>query len=205
MSLGTSIFLSSLVLAFVVLFIATKDRWSWKKIILWPLAGLILIASGLWIYGTIEKRWPKVQTSFWDIPLGATESDVKFLKGAPRTKDQDTLEYLFEDSFSKQWDYIYRIRFKNGKVWLIEYFPGPNTTYGPRINGINIRDSLEQITKKFGSPSHISTSKDELSRVFSFTKYQVAFELKENRVVGYGVFDSKVAPKGVRHKETVEK
>src|SRR5215471_21450216 len=99
MSLGTSIFLSSLVLAFVALFIATKDRWSWKKIILWPFAGLILIASGSWVYSTIEAR-PKIQTSFWDIPLGATEGDVKFLKGAPdamsKTKDKDTWEYVFK-------------------------------------------------------------------------------------------------------------
>jgi outer membrane protein assembly factor BamE (lipoprotein component of BamABCDE complex) len=227
MSLGTSIFLSSLVLAFVALFIATKDRWSWKKIILWPLAGLILIASGLWAYSTIQGH-PKVQTSFWDIPLGATEGDVRFLKGAPnvvpKSKDQDAWEYVFKtgpgyfvtnektgkkawwdgkslypvDSSSETWDYIYRIRFMNGRVWLVEYF-APNRGHGPRIQGIDIGDPLEKIIQKFGSPSGFSAATDELSRVFSFAEYQVAFELKENRVVRYGVFDSKVAPKGVRY------
>ena len=65
MSLGMGIFLSSLVLGPIVLIIGTKDRWNWKKIILWPFAGLILMVLELWIYNIIEQR-PKVQTSFWD-------------------------------------------------------------------------------------------------------------------------------------------
>src|SRR5262249_50969240 len=143
----------------------------WKKIISWPFAGLIVIALGLLIYNTIKER-PKVQASFWDISLGATESDVKFLKGAPdavsKIKDKDTWEYVFKtgsgyfvtnektgekawwdgknlypaNSSSRVWDYIYRVGFKNGKVWLIEYV-APNRGYGPRIQGIDIGDSLE--------------------------------------------------------------
>jgi len=35
MSVGTAIFFSAVLLAFVALYIATKDRWNWKKI-LWP-------------------------------------------------------------------------------------------------------------------------------------------------------------------------
>jgi len=99
MSLGMGIFLSSLVLGPIALIIGTKDRWNWKKIISWPFAGLIVIALGLLIYNTIKER-PKVQASFWDISLGATESDVKFLKGAPdavsKIKDKDTWEYVFK-------------------------------------------------------------------------------------------------------------
>jgi hypothetical protein len=164
-----------------------------------------VIALGLWIHKTIDHH-PKVQTSFWDIPLGATQGDVKFLKGEPtgvaKDRDEDTWEYLFNDSILKEWDYIYRVRFKNGKVWLVEYFASPNRTYGPGIQGIDIRDPLEKITEKFGSPSHTSASTDELSRVFSFSKYQVAFELKENRVIGYGIFDTAIAPKGVGDRES---
>ena len=200
MSLGLGIFLSSLFLGTVAFFIGTKDRWNWKKIILWPFAALILMAIGLWTYSRISDR-PRLQTTFWDIPLRATKTDVKFLRGAPNvlSKDQDTLQYLFEDSTGKGWDYIYRIRLKQGKVWLVEYFASPNRRYGPGIQGIDIGDSLEKITQKFGKPSHVSTAGDELSRVFSFNKYQLAFELKENRVIGYGVFDATIAPRGVRH------
>jgi len=204
MSLATAIFLSSLVLGFVALFVATKDSWKWKKIILWPIATLSLIAAGLWIYNTIEER-PKVQTTFWDIPLGATQADVKFLKGAPnvvpKEVDRDKWEYLWPASSNSDWDYLYRVAFKNGKVWLIEYFASPSRTYGPGIQTIDEGDSLETIIQKFGEPARVSTSVDQLSRIYSFTKYQVAFELKQNRVTGYGIFDASVAPKGVEYVE----
>lgn len=205
MSFGIAIFLSSLFLGTVTLYIATKDRCNWKKIILLPVAGLILLACGLWIYNTIEQR-PKVATSLWDIPLGATEGDVKFLKGAPKSvskdKGEDKWEYLTEDSTLKQWDFIYRIGFNSGKVWLIEYFASPNRTYGPGIQGIDIGDPLVKITQKFGPASQVSASADQVSRVFSFARYQVVFELKENRVIGYGIFDTAIAPKGVEYGES---
>ena len=55
--------------------------------------GLILIASGLWVYSTIEDR-PKVEHAFWDIPLDATKSDVRFIKGEPSEKDDDMWRYF---------------------------------------------------------------------------------------------------------------
>ena len=54
MSLGASIFLSVVLLSVVLLFIATKDRWKWKKIVLFFIAGLIticvLVGCGFWWY-----------------------------------------------------------------------------------------------------------------------------------------------------------
>lgn len=91
MTLGTGIFLAAIVMSLTVLFIATKDRWNWKKILLWPLG--ICVAGGLAMWGYIEyqKRFPAkpeptVHNSFWDIPLGATPDDVVFKKGKPTQK-----------------------------------------------------------------------------------------------------------------------
>ncbi len=54
MSLGASIFVSVVLLSVVLLFIATKDRWKWKKIVLFFIAGLItmcvLVGCGFWLY-----------------------------------------------------------------------------------------------------------------------------------------------------------
>ena len=203
MSLGLSVVLSSVLLGVVAIFIATKDRWNWNKIILWPLAGLILIASGFWLYNTIEQR-PKVQTKLWDIPLGAIKSDVKFLKGVPsdpqKAGREDDWVYRFENS-GGGWDYIYRVKYEDGKVWSVHYFAGSKTAFGPGIEGIELGDPLEKITQKFGSPSHVSSAKSELNRIFSFSKYQVAFELKENRVISYGIFDATKSPRGIEYAE----
>src|SRR5262249_38610526 len=142
-----------------------------------------------------------------------------------QTKDKDTWEYVFKtgsgyfvanektgekawwdgknlypvNSSSKVWDYIYHVGFKNGRVWLIEYFPGSGRTYRPGIQGIDIGDSLEKITQKFGLSSSVSVSNDELSRAFSFKDYRVFFTMKENRVETYGVFDPAIAPSGVEY------
>jgi hypothetical protein len=197
MNLGTSIFLSSVVLAIAAIFIATKDRWNWKKIILWPLTIVILIAIVVYAYNTIEPR-PKKETSFWEVPLGAREADVKFLKGEPIKKDGDTWSYITYDSGGSQWEYMYGVQFKDGKVYLIYYTVSPNYRYGgPGIQGINIHYSWTKISEKYGEPSRVSTSEDELSRVYSFNKYGIAFEMKAGGVVGYGVFDTTVVPEGV--------
>jgi hypothetical protein len=194
MSLGMGIFLSSLVLGPIVLIIGTKDRWNWKRIILWPFTGLILIAIALWIYTKIDAR-AYDQTTFWDIPLGATKGDVKFLKGAPIFEDADS--YLFANNSGNN-DHVYEILFKNDKVWLIKYFTISNHTNDPGIQGIHIGDSLEKITQKFGPSSSISASNDELDRVFSFKDYHVFFAMNKNRVT-YGVFDPTIAPRGVEY------
>jgi len=87
--LGLSILLSTFLLSLVALFIATRDRWNWKKIALWltigPLALVLVIgilAGIFWYVGNL----PKAQTEFWEIVLDSTKDDVRFLKGNPRRR-----------------------------------------------------------------------------------------------------------------------
>jgi hypothetical protein len=42
MSIGLGIFLSSVLLGCVTLYIFTRDRWNWTKILLWPSVAPIL-------------------------------------------------------------------------------------------------------------------------------------------------------------------
>ena len=103
MSLGFSIFLSSVVLAMAGIFIATKDRWNWKKIILRSTTAIILSALVWYAYSTIHetiRQRPKKETKFWDIPLGSTKADVRFLKGQPYASQyQATLSDLQDSDF----------------------------------------------------------------------------------------------------------
>lgn len=72
MSLGPGIFLSALVIYLTALFISTKDRWDWDKIILWPLAVTIsfalLTGVGFGEYNYYQDH-PKVQNSFGGLIL----------------------------------------------------------------------------------------------------------------------------------------
>jgi hypothetical protein len=60
MSLGTAIFLSSLVLATVILYGMTMDRWPWRRIVLGigrTFALLLLLAIVLMAAIVIEQAW----------------------------------------------------------------------------------------------------------------------------------------------------
>jgi membrane protein YdbS with pleckstrin-like domain len=64
MELGTGILLSAVFLGTVALFIATKDRWNWKKIFLWPLGvivGLGVVGGSIaYLYQQYEDRPRKI-------------------------------------------------------------------------------------------------------------------------------------------------
>lgn len=200
MSLGVSIFLSSTILAIIVLFIATKDRWNWVKILLWPLGGLLAMAVAFWGYQTIQNR-PRPETEFWGIRLGATKSDVKFLKGVPtQAYDNDQKwAYIFKDSSGQNDQYVYLVQFKGDRVWVVGYISHPTAgSFGPGVHGIYIGDSLEEVVETFGKDYHMETDKDGLRRLFSFEYYRLFFELEKNRVQSYGLYDPELAPKGLR-------
>jgi len=85
MSLGTAIFLASLLLSLIYLYKITRDRWNWRKganrllkmIGFVILAGLVLWA-GLWI-----RNRPSVRNEYAGLRLGMTMAEVKYTKGLP--------------------------------------------------------------------------------------------------------------------------
>ncbi len=113
MNLGLAIFLSAVFLGTVALYIATMDRWNWKKIIFRPLLGglLLIVLSGvgllLWVY------WPQAEKTtrtfrpeelqlrlfnlvgdvVTEVPLGSSKADVRFLKGEPTSELPDRWRY----------------------------------------------------------------------------------------------------------------
>jgi len=202
MNLGLSIFLSSIFLGIIVLFIATKDRWNWKKIIIRLLVGTIcvgvLAVAGNFIY---EKHSdyrikhkipdsPEVMNSFWDIPLDSTQEDIKFLKGKPSEILEDD-DWVYKSDKNSSYDkYVYLIRFKDGKIRFIVCITDESFLSG--IQGISSNSSSENIINKFGEPTNISVSEDGLSRIYSFDKYHVFFTLKKNKVADYGVYNPEI-------------
>lgn len=195
MSLGTSIFLSAILLGIIALFIATKDRWNWKKIFLWPFAVLftlaVVIGAGVWVYSLISER-PHVQTAFWEIPLEATKSDVKFLKGEPTKLDGENVwVYVTKKGYSNE-DFYHVIYF-NGDKLRASLYTGPYLG-SPGIQGLDIGATQEAILKKFGTPSTISVSEDDLEKIFSFREYNVFFSVRENKAYALGMFNPQFEP-----------
>jgi hypothetical protein len=194
MELGTAVFLSAVLLSLVGLYAATKDRWNWKKVFLWLLGVLVTLAAlaggGVYIYTLIESR-PKPQTSFWNIPLNATEADVKFLKGEPTKREDVTWTYETKQVQSDPYYYVVQFE-KSGKLRFVMYYGAG--LYMPFVQGISSYSSQEAVVEKFGPPTYTSTSKDGLRRILSYSAYNLFFGLRQNRVESLGMYDGTGRP-----------
>jgi hypothetical protein len=84
MSLGLGIFLSTLVLAVVILYGLTKDRWGWRRILkrtALTLLALAAIIGGVYFWNQL----PVPQTEYAGIRIGMTPDEVMYIKGFPPT------------------------------------------------------------------------------------------------------------------------
>lgn len=193
MTLGTGVFLSSIVLGFIVLYVATKDRWNWKKIVLWSLGALVLTITvgvvGEWGWDKYENRATPLKT-FWDIELGMSINDVKFRKGAPTQTFIKNGKGILIYSFNR--DSLYQISFLNDKVKRVEYI-GPFWK-GPGIKGVAMGNVIDDIQSKYGKPSNISFSKDGLDRVYCFDKYNLVVDLSADGIEWHGMYNVSDGP-----------
>ena len=120
MSIGTGIFLSAALLAIVILFAVTKDRWNWKRIARWglliPIALVSVLSAGIYAHTRWEKR-STPQVTFNDIKLGASPADVKFAKGEPTSMDgPDRWVYDAGTGSGERNAAKYLIQFKEGRI-----------------------------------------------------------------------------------------
>lgn len=192
MELGTGIFLSAIFLGTVALFIATKDRWNWKKILLWPIGVIVALAvvggSITYLYQQYEDR-PRKLNELWGISLTDTANDVKFKKGEPTTRLDNDL-WVYRPYQTREGDYV--VYFKNDRVRSIVYF-GPMYD-GPSVHGVGHYDSPQELDEKLGPPSYVSRSKDELRRAYSYEKFNVVVHFESGKMSALGIYDSASGP-----------
>ncbi len=89
MTIGTAIFLSSLVISITLLFNFTKDRWNWRKILirslLYPIGLTALVAFVFYTEQWYSKK-PVAYYSLAGINISDTRDDILFKKGKPRRR-----------------------------------------------------------------------------------------------------------------------
>ena len=187
MELGTGIFLSAIILGTVAIFIATKDRWSWKKIVLWPLGiivGLAVIGGSItYLYQQYEDR-PRKLTELWGVSLNESAGDVKFKKGEP-TRRVDNDLWVYRPYQTIEGDYV--VYFRNDRVRSVIYF-GPMYN-GPSVHGVGNYDSPQELDAKLGPPSYVSRSKDELRRAYSYEKFNIVAHFEAGKMSALGIYD----------------
>jgi hypothetical protein len=192
MELGTGIFLSAVFLGSIGLYSVTRDRWNWKKIVfrlIGALAGLLAIAGGVaYVYKESENR-PKKLTEYWGVSLGEAAADVKFKKGEPTNRIQETV-WQYRPYQTIEGDFI--VAFRNERVRSILYY-GPRLN-APNVHGVGNYDSVSDLEKKLGPASFVSRSKDELTRIYSFEKFNIAVQFSKGEMEAVGIYDADTGP-----------
>jgi len=201
MNLGLSIFLSSIILGTILLYIATKDRWDWKKLSRYNWKKIIIrtviivisisIISGLAIFiGYKISNAPKKMNEFLGISLKDTKEDILFLKGEP-SEITEHGNWIYEVStISLYWDIEYKIWFKDEKIHFIECYNGNDVD----IQGIGLHSPTYEITDKFGLPSDKYFLKDKLEHLYLYEKFHVFFHLGKNKVLSFGINNPEKGP-----------
>ncbi len=160
MSIGEGIFYGLVFLGIVYLYIQTRDRWNWKKIVFrlfGAIIGLVLIAVSIdYIFDNfsrksfIDNQKPKTITGMNGIELGGKISDVIFKTGAIKDKKQEDV-YFFPSEDNKR----FAIDKESKTVRSIQHICSSNdltypNTYSPKINGVKCGDSEFDIFTFYG-------------------------------------------------------
>jgi hypothetical protein len=193
MSLGTSIFLSAVLLSVVILFAVTKDRWNWKRILKWatatPLCLFAVVIGGMYLQDAWESR-PTPQTQFDGFSLGASPGDIKLAKGEPN-EIVDSERWLYYSGDRKSG---YQVNFQDNKVRYVLYASTEANYSTPNLLNLTKGATRDEIKARLGEPSHVHTSSDSLRQVLSYDKYNVFFELEKHRVIAYGIYHRTFGP-----------
>jgi len=194
MTIGTGIFLSALFIGFVALVIGTRDRWKWGRILARTAIGIVVLlalgCAGFYGYHLYSER-PIRQMELWGIKLGDTEADVTFKKGAPANAKDESWIYDGSDYTDKYWVLV---SFDYGKVTSVEIRARGGPSSLPYVQRVSGSWTVDDVSKKFGKPSLISTSADETSRILSFRDFNLAFEFEKNAVTSIMIFEGVLKP-----------
>lgn len=198
MTIGTGVFLSAALLGIIILFVATKDRWNWRRVAKWAIAAPLMLVSalvvGFWAYSWYEAR-PRLQAEFWGLKLSATQADVKFLKGEPsEIIDGGRWVYYELDPISKDVLSGYVVEWKSGAPRSVRYATAKANYRHPSMQGFEVGAAYEGVIKELGKPSHSATSTDGLERVISYAEYQTFYRFEKGELKSYGIYNPAIGP-----------
>lgn len=195
----TAIVISIFVLAMVILFAVTKDRWAWKKIIkvlmILVVGCIAVLWGGLYTYSKIENR-PKKQLEYLGVKLTDSMNDVKFKKG------KCTEPYDVKDAHNTNWIYdlgnsqdikdnFSVIMWRNNKIRAIACSSSKDRTYiCSDINNLRLGDYTNVMIEKLGNDFEMAVSEDGTRRCYSYKKLNSFYMLEEDKIFTMGIYNT---------------
>jgi hypothetical protein len=204
MDIALAIVVSVALLSVVLLFVATKDRWNWKRItaivIGAPAVVALLATCGVVAYDRYQNL-PRAQLSFEEVPLLASRADVRFLKGEPNADMSGVEEWVWALPVQRGMlnqgpvrKASLSVTFWKDSVGRVAFIADTGRTESPWLLGFHLGSSYEDVFEKLGQPSFVSTSKDGLLRILTFATFNVFFAFERGRVTAYGITAGRNGP-----------
>ncbi|MBI5394034.1 MAG: hypothetical protein HZA91_01925 [Verrucomicrobia bacterium] len=154
----------------------------------------LLLALTVLVIGAFcfVEAWPRKETMFWDIPLGASCDDVRFLKGKPTAVNGHAWGYVLKKG--QEFSAGVTVSFRNGKVFSViahDLSRGEGRgKWDLFLRSLHFGDTWRLVVDRLGTPRHIETSENGLARIACYPEQNLCFLLKANRVEVYGIYDS---------------
>ena len=215
MELGTGIFVSSLFLGTVALFLFTKDRWNWKKVSLYvfgvPVTVILIGGGGYYAYYQYERR-PIAQTEYMGLRLGMSKEDVLAIKGLPLvlkthnarpTLDELPEGFTLAPSWLKanasevlsydRWSYSKKGAY-NLELFSLDFINDSLSRVvnilGPAsVLGISIGNNHNVLLGRFGEPDTIRDVSEESTyiRYFNYKQLNLSFAVEKGKITAIEV------------------
>jgi hypothetical protein len=134
-------------------------------------------------------------TTFWGLSLGQPEEEAERLKGISTTHVISGPACWGSDTsapFTETWSYqsdggVYRVNLRDHKIWSVIFYA--NKGVAPEFLVGALGDTQGALEAKLGPPSTISVSQDGSARWIAFEKYSVAYQLQNDSVIMFGIYD----------------
>ena len=204
MTLGSGIFLSTVVVALVFLYRSTQDRWNWRLIIRRMFFSIVavvlvigLITAIFYGYKNIASA-PTRQTGYADLKLGMTMGEVQYVKGPPTDVvslpglEVIPVKFLNSDKRIEKYtawmydkpqgeDYRIDVSFdpKTKRLKYIACF-SQGSFNCPSLFGIDDGTSEKRLLETLGDPS--KQSLDGVTKTMSYDKLHTRFLLSRQKV-----------------------
>jgi hypothetical protein len=199
MSIGLGIFLASLYLGTIYLYVQTRDQWNWSRMVArtaflaaGALVGGALIYGGSIAYAKWEAR-ARTVSAIGPVAIGEPMADVAFKLGKfEQAKVPGASKYPDERLYSHETLPI-SLNVSQGRVMYAIYHcrDKDRDLYGS-FNGIRCGDDGNAVMKAFGDKVRVLCRKDPTLphlRAYDVVHYGTRYIMSSNKVSSVGVAD----------------
>lgn len=185
MGIRTAMLLAGII-GVVALYVATRDEVDWAHLTKRLAFGLALTVGGvvaLIYWSSLPPTSPV--SELWDIPLGASKSDVRFLKGEP-AEIVEPSTWVYTPYRSREYHLVFG---EQDEVVRILVVSGPGFGSGAPLFGVRTGFGSDRLVERLGEPSRVLPLSNDLRRAYLYTHLNALFILEQSEVVSYGIYD----------------